>query len=89
MKKPVICTYRLCEKKAIQISKISRLLKQNAIEVFNINQTKLTEINFNKSVKLILSNNKVVTFNIGDKPYTILYFESTCSYNCINNKNID
>ena len=66
--------YRLCEKKAIQISKISRLLKRNAVDcMLNINQTIFTENNFNKTVNINLSNNTNVEFNIGDKPYTLFW----------------
>ena len=81
--------YRLCEQKALKIAKISRLLKQNAVDcMLNSNQTLFTEKGFNKSVKLILSNNKSVAFNVGDKSYTLFCdFDKTCSYECINSKN--
>lgn len=82
--------YRLCEKKAIQISKISRLLKRNAVDcMLNTNQTTFTKENFNKIVNITLSNNKNVDFNVGDKPYTLFCdFDNTCSYDCINNSKI-
>lgn len=82
--------YRLCEKKAIQISKISRLLKRNAVDcMLNIKQTTFTESDFNKTVNITLSNNKTVEFNVGDKPYTLFCdFEKNCSYKCINNASI-
>ncbi len=82
--------YRLCEQKAIQIAKLSRLLKQNAVDcMLNTKQTHLTEENFDKSVTIMLSNKKKVSFNVGDKPYTLFCdFDRTCSYECINNRNI-
>ena len=81
--------YRLCEQKALKIAKISRLLKQNAVDcMLNTKQTLFTEEEFNTSVQLILSNKKSVSFNVGDKPYTLFCdFDKTCSYECINNKN--
>ena len=83
--------YRLSEQKAIQISKISRIIKRNAVDcMLNSNQTIFTEDNFNKKIKIILSNNNHVTFNVGDKPYTLFCdFDRNCSYDCINNKHVN
>ena len=83
--------YRLCEKKALQIAKLTRLMKRNAVDcMLNSRQQQFTESVFNKTIKLILSDKKVADFNVGDKPYTIFCdFDGNCKYDCINNKDIE
>ena len=82
--------YRLAEIKAVQIGKVTRVLKQSSVDcILNHEQTQFTEENFNKTVVLNLSNKKNIQYKIGDKPFTALcdYMES-CSYKCIPNKKI-
>ena len=83
--------YRLAEIKAVQIGKVTRVLKQSAVDcILNHEQTQFTEENFDKTVVLQLSNDKKINYKIGDKPFTALcdYMES-CAYNCIPNKKIE
>ena len=82
--------YRKAEIKAIQIGKITRLMKETSvdcilnIELNNYNSDVLEKYNKSK-LQQILSNNEVIEFTIGDRPQTALcdYME-TCKYNCNN-----
>ena len=81
--------YRLAEKKAKQIGKITRLLKQNAVDcLLNIGQTnftieKLNTIVENQNIELSLSSGKTIQFKIGDRPFTdICDYMDNCDYTC-------
>ena len=82
--------YRSAEKKAIQIGRITRLLKETAVDCqLNIGQTnftesKLLEIAQNQNVHINLSSGKSVEFKIGDKPFTdICDYMDNCSFQCL------
>lgn len=82
--------YRLAELKAVQIGRVSRVLKQAAVDcILNHEQTNFTEKNMKKKVVLLLSNSKKIDYNIGDKPYSSVcdYMES-CTFECVPNKKI-
>ena len=75
--------YRLAEYKSIQIGKVSRLLKENAIDcLININQQDMIESNLNKQVKLTLSTGKEIDFNIGHKNDSLICDFMNCKYSC-------
>ena len=81
--------YRSAEKKAIQIGRITRILKEIAIDChLNISQTnftesKLLEIVQNQNINIHVSSGKTVKFNIGDKPFTdICDYMDNCSFQC-------
>ena len=88
--------YRYAEKKAIQIGKVSRVLKESAVDcILNIGQTnltleKLTENANNQKIDIQLSStndDKTITYEIGDKPYTELCdYMGSCNYVCIPNE---
>jgi hypothetical protein len=88
--------YRVAEYKAIQIGKVTRVLKETAIDcIINHDQTLLTQEEIaeriKKPVKQILSNGMVINnFKIGDIPFSPAcdYMES-CQYSCRPNKVID
>ena len=91
--------YRYAESKAIQIGKVSRILKESAVDcILNIGQTNLTLEKLNEqsngqefNIQLSsLEDDKTVKYQIGDKPYTELcdYMDS-CNYVCNPNANID
>jgi len=70
--------YRVAEYKAIQIGKVSRLLKETAVDcIINSSQTNFTQdkLNSNKDTKQILSTGENIDFKIGDAPYS-----SACDY---------
>ena len=81
--------YRLAEYKAIRIGKITRLLKENAIDcLLNKNQQDMIASKMQKSVQQILSNNKKITFNVGYKNNSIICDFMKCEYSCNPNSKI-
>lgn len=89
--------YRVAEKKAVQTGRITRLLKEIAVDcILNISQTnftqeKLYEIVENQDIKIQLSSKptgETIEFMPGDKPYTdICDYMDNCSFKCdINSK---
>jgi superfamily II DNA or RNA helicase len=85
--------YRFAELKAIQIGKVSRLLKETAVDcIINHDQTNFTQ---EKIMKLMekpvvqqLSTGKIIPdFKIGDAPYSpACDYMETCDYSCRPNK---
>ena len=88
--------YRLAEIKAIQIGKVSRVLKEVSIDcILNKGQMNFSEENMSanqvKAVTLSLSSGgKLEDYKIGDKPFSSMcdYMES-CSYTCKPDKEIN
>jgi len=76
--------YRLAELKAVQIGRVSRLLKESSVDcILNIDQTLFTESNMNTIVKQKLSNKSVIDFPIGDKAKTVSCdYMDTCDFKC-------
>ena len=88
--------YRLAEKKALQIGKVTRLLKETAVDcLLNIGQTnftveKLLSLAENQNIKLNLSSQKTIDYKIGDKPFTdICDYMETCDFTCSPNIEIN
>ena len=90
--------YRFAEKKAIAIGKITRLLKEIAVDcILNIGQTnftaeKLASLAENKEIKIRLSskNGEEIIFPVGDKPFTaICDYADNCSFTCSPNEEIN
>ena len=69
--------YRLSEYKAIQIGKITRIMKESAVDcLLNTQQNNFTVENINTEMELTLSSNsKKIKFRIGDKALS-----SKCDY---------
>ena len=87
---------RTYEIKAIKIGKVSRLLKQTAVDcIINHDQTKLIPDNFNKidknkNITQILSDNQTLNkFVIGDMDNSPTCDFMECEFKCIPNINID
>lgn len=76
--------YRMAERKAKQIGKITRLLKEYAIDCrINTGLNNLTVENINQSELIKLSSGAEIKYNIGDKPYTqICDYMDKCEYIC-------
>jgi hypothetical protein len=81
--------YRLAEKKSMKIGRISRLLKETAVDcILNIAQTnftaeKLVEMGKNQTVKIQTASGKKIDFKVGDKPHTpICDYMDNCNYTC-------
>ena len=82
--------YRLAEKKAIKIGKITRLLKENSVDcLLNISQQDMIESNMNKQVDLKLSTGNKIKFNVGHKSNSIICDFMECNYNCNPNSSIE
>ena len=76
--------YRLAERKAIQIGKVTRLLKEISVDcLINEEQKNFIEENIDTKIQQKLSNGKIIDFNVGDKSYSAQcdYMES-CMYKC-------
>jgi hypothetical protein len=86
--------YRYAEKKAIQIGKITRILKETAIDcILNIGQTELTveKLNTlaeNQTIKLKLSSNQEIDYKIGDKSGSSICDYMNCDFVCSPNTEI-
>ena len=81
--------YRYAEQKAIQIGKVTRLLKEIAVDcILNIAQTnftidKIAALTQNQNVHINLSSKKDVEFKIGDRPFTdVCDYMDNCSFTC-------
>ena len=88
--------YRVAEMKAKQMGKVSRVLKETAVDcIINHDQTNFTQQNLNEKINGTITQELSTgfvdkNFKIGDAPYSAAcdYME-TCEYNCIPDKIID
>ncbi len=76
--------YRLAERKAAQIGKVTRLLKEVAVDcLINEEQMNFTEEKMDTTIQQKLSNGKILDYKIGDKPYSAQCdFMESCMYKC-------
>jgi hypothetical protein len=82
--------YRYSEKKTLLIGKVTRMLKEIAVDcLLNIGQTNFTidqllSLPQNKNMKIRLSSSsEPVDFNIGDRPYSeICDYMDNCNFTC-------
>lgn len=82
--------YRVAELKAILIGRVTRALKEGAIDcLLNQSQQGTSAEALKLTQKLLLSNGEKIDYQIGDKPFTQQcdYMES-CSYTCLPNASI-
>lgn len=87
--------YRVAEYKAVQIGKVSRLLKETAVDcILNHDQTNFTQEKINAMidhpVRQVLSTGLVLQdYKIGDAPFSpACDYMKTCDYSCVPNKEI-
>lgn len=82
--------YRLAELKAVQIGRVTRVLKGAAVDcILNHGQVNFTEENMKQQVELALSNGNTIDYKIGDKPYSAMCdYMDTCTFECTPNKKI-
>ena len=81
--------YRVAEKKSENIGKLTRLIKENAVDcLLNVSQTnfsqdKLASLKENKNIEIEMPNGNTRTVQMGDMPYSNIcdYMES-CSLTC-------
>jgi len=88
--------YRVAEYKSIQIGKVSRVLKETAVDcIINHEQTNFTQQKMASNVKEViiqeLSNGMILeNFNIGDLPFSpACDYMAQCDYTCRPNAIID
>ena len=88
--------YRVAEFKAIQIGKVTRVLKETAVDcLINYEQTKFTQEIMNKNskekIKQQLSTGLILqNFKVGDAPFSpACDYMINCNYNCTPDENID
>ena len=88
--------YRVAEYKAIQIGKVTRVLKQTAVDcIINHGQTEFTQDNISDKIKTpikqILSNGmELDNFKIGDAPFSpACDYMAKCDYDCSPDADID
>ena len=82
--------YRHAQLKAIQIGRVTRLLKEVSADcLLNISQGNFTEENMNQIVKQKISSGPILDYPLGDKPYTSTcdYMEK-CQYTCKPDKSV-
>ena len=80
--------YRMAEKKSELSGKVSRILKETAIDcLLNENQKKLSQDKLNLKRKILLSNgeNNEIDFNIGHSENSQICDFMNCDYKCIPN----
>lgn len=81
--------YRLAENKSVQIGKITRLLKEHAVDcLLNSSQKSLSEKNMKQSVDQITSSGENIRYNVGTKKNSVLCDFSDCDYKCKPNNNL-
>jgi hypothetical protein len=88
--------YRVAEFKAIQIGKITRILKETAVDcIINHDQTNFTQEIMSASIKVPikqeLSNGSIIEeFKIGDAPFSpACDYMASCNYDCRPDKKIN
>ena len=88
--------YRVAEYKAIQIGKVTRALKESAVDcIINHDQTKFTQTSIGKYIKepitQELSNGMILNdFKIGDAPFSpACDYMAECNYDCRPDKEIN
>jgi hypothetical protein len=74
--------YRYAEEKASKIGKISRLLKENAMDCA-MNHTQFQSVeNMNLKVNQIISTGEKIKYSIGDNSYSVMCDFMDCTYQC-------
>ena len=76
--------YRFAEGKAIDIGKVTRLLKENSVDcLLNSSQNNFTKENMKQDVEITVSSGEKILYSVGDKPFTSAcdYMEN-CEYKC-------
>jgi len=88
--------YRVAEYKAIQIGKVTRVLKETAVDcLINHDQTNFTQTIMSASLKeqitQELSTGEILkSFKVGDAPFSpSCDYMASCNYNCRPDSNID
>jgi len=88
--------YRVAEYKAIQMGRVTRVLKETAVDcLVHHDQTQFTQENISalstEKITQVLSNGTIIKdFKVGDVPFTAACdYMDTCEYKCYPDKRID
>ena len=75
--------YKLAEKKALKIAKVTHILKENATDcLLNNGALNFSQLKINTVVKQKLSNGNVINFHLGDKENSDMCDFTSCMYEC-------
>jgi hypothetical protein len=80
--------YRVAEYKAIQIGKVTRVLKETAVDcIINHDQTNFTQTimsaNLKEPIRQELSTGESIQFKVGDAPFSpACDYMASCNYDC-------
>lgn len=85
--------YRLAESKAVQIGRVSRILKENAVDcLLNIDQTKFSKEVIRRhnggrhvTIRQIMADGTVLAnYEVGDRPFSFVCdYQETCEHKCM------
>ena len=88
--------YRVAEFKALQIGKVTRVLKETAVDcIINHDQTNFTQKIMSEKVDVpitqeLSTGELLKNFKIGDAPFSpACDYMAECNFNCVPNKNIN
>ena len=76
--------YRSSEAKAIKIGNVSRIMKESSVDcMLQHKSNNMTTESMAQEVVQVLSNNKEITYEVGDRPYTnVCDYMDTCDIKC-------
>ena len=78
--------YRFAEQKSKKIGEIQKILKSVSVDCL-LNQEQTNFANLDQTLKLKLSNQSIIDFNIKDKPFSsICDYQKECFHECFNKK---
>ena len=82
--------YRLAERKALTIGRVSRVLKQCAVDcLLNHEQMGFTVEQMQQTITQNLSSGKSIEYQVGDRPYSsVCDYMKSCQYVCRPTKNL-
>ena len=75
--------YRLAEQKAIKIGRVTRALKETAVDC-NLSKTDYSVDKMNKTIRITTSSEKSMDYKVGDKSFsTMCDYMADCDYKCV------
>jgi hypothetical protein len=76
--------YRFSEEKAIKVGKVTRLLKENAIDCFMNHELPVHPVKVNQELSTLQDGKPVIIpYVIGDRPYSVICdYMKSCDYSC-------
>jgi len=83
--------YRLAERKSVNIGRVARILKENAVDcLLNSSQQNFTAEKMQQEVAIQVSTGETIKYQIGDKPFSSACdYMKTCTFSCNSSKKIE